>query len=57
MVLKKITMCDCLDDIYSEFKGKPEELIPILQRVQEKKGFLSEASMRNNSILKKAKLH
>lgn len=39
-------MCECLDDIFSAFKGSPEELIPILQKVQEKEGFLSEDSMR-----------
>ena len=39
-------MCKCLDEIFSEFQGKPEELIPILQKVQEKEGFLSEESLK-----------
>ncbi|MBW1613571.1 MAG: NADH-quinone oxidoreductase subunit NuoE [Deltaproteobacteria bacterium] len=31
---------------FSEFHGKPEELIPLLQEVQENEGFLSDRSMR-----------
>ena len=31
--------------IFSEFQGKKEELIPLLQRVQEVEGFLSEEAM------------
>ncbi len=34
-----------LDSVFSNFKGKEEELIPILQQVQEKFGYLSEDTM------------
>ncbi len=34
-----------LDDIFSAFNGSPEELIPILQKVQLQNGYLSEESM------------
>jgi len=34
-----------LSKVFSEFKGKPEDLIPILQKVQETEGFLSESLM------------
>lgn len=34
-----------ITEILSEFEGKTEELIPILQKVQEVNGFLSESSM------------
>jgi len=36
---------DTIDAIFSSFDGKTEELIPILQRVQEEFGYLSEESM------------
>ena len=36
---------DTTDAIFSSFEGKAEELIPILQRVQEEFGYLSEESM------------
>ena len=39
-------MCDCLDNIFSNFKGNEEELIPILQKTQEEAGFLSENAMQ-----------
>lgn len=35
-----------LRDVFKNFDGKIEELIPILQKVQEQCGFLSEISMR-----------
>jgi len=35
-----------MKDIFSSFKGTEDELIPILQRVQEEFGFLSEEAMR-----------
>ena len=38
-------MGEALETIFSSFKGKKEELIPILQKVQEEHGFLSEDSM------------
>jgi len=34
-----------LDDIFSSFDGKEEELIPLLQKVQNTLGFLSDDSM------------
>ncbi len=34
-----------LSEVFSEFKGRTEELIPVLQKVQEVEGYLSEASM------------
>ncbi len=34
-----------IETIFSSFKGKKEELIPILQHVQEKDGYLSHESM------------
>lgn len=34
-----------LDTIFSSFKGKEEELIPILQQVQEELGYLPEEAM------------
>ena len=37
--------CECLDAIFSGFEGKAEELIPILQQVQEKFGYLPEDAM------------
>jgi NADH-quinone oxidoreductase subunit E len=37
--------CECLDAVFSGFEGKPEELIPILQKVQEKYGYLPEDAM------------
>jgi NADH-quinone oxidoreductase subunit E len=33
-------------DLFSGFKGKESDLIPILQRVQEQKGYLSEEAIR-----------
>jgi len=38
-------MEDRLSGILSSFEGKSEELIPVLQRVQEEFGYLSEESM------------
>ena len=38
-------MLEKYDKIFTKFKGKGEELIPILQKTQEKFGFLSEESM------------
>ncbi len=38
-------MCECLDKIFINFKGSEEELIPVLQKVQEENGFLSENAM------------
>ena len=37
--------CECLDAIFSAFEGKRDELIPILQQVQEKFGYLPEDAM------------
>jgi NADH-quinone oxidoreductase subunit E len=37
--------CECLDAVFSSFKGKRDELIPILQHVQEKFGYLPEEAM------------
>ncbi|MBA4323146.1 MAG: NADH-quinone oxidoreductase subunit NuoE [Odoribacter sp.] len=39
-------MSDSLSGLFSHFHGKKEELIPLLQKVQEELGFLSEESMR-----------
>jgi NADH-quinone oxidoreductase subunit E len=39
-------MTDALKNVLSKFHGKNEELIPLLQKVQEEFGFLSEDSMR-----------
>lgn len=39
-------MSKSLGNIFSLFHGKKEELIPLLQKVQEEFGFLSEESMR-----------
>ncbi len=39
-------MEEALRAVFSSFEGKREELIPILQRVQEECGYLSEESMR-----------
>lgn len=38
-------MDECLNSILSSFEGRRDELIPILQRVQEEFGYLSEDSM------------
>jgi NADH-quinone oxidoreductase subunit E len=38
--------CVCLSEILSSFEGKKEELIPILQRVQERYGYLPEDIMK-----------
>ena len=40
-----MTECECLEDVLSSFEGRRDELIPILQRVQEKAGFLPENAM------------
>ncbi len=37
--------CECLDSIFSSYKGKREELIPLLQQVQEKFGYLPDNAM------------
>jgi NADH-quinone oxidoreductase subunit E len=37
--------CECLDAVFTGFEGKPDELIPILQEVQEKFGYLPEDAM------------
>ena len=37
--------CECASEVFSGFSGKREELIPLLQTVQEKFGFLSNESM------------
>jgi len=37
--------CDCLDEVFSAFQGQREELIPLLQKVQEKFGYLPEKAM------------
>jgi NADH-quinone oxidoreductase subunit E len=39
-------MNELLTKIFTQFHGKNEELIPLLQKVQEEVGFLSEESMR-----------
>jgi len=38
-------MNNSLEKVFSQFHGKQEELIPVLQKVQEEIGFLSEESM------------
>lgn len=38
--------CECLDEIFSGYQGKEDELIPILQDVQAKLGYLPEEAMR-----------
>jgi NADH-quinone oxidoreductase subunit E len=40
-----MSQCECLDDILSSFQGKQDELIPILQKVQSRFGYLSEDAM------------
>lgn len=45
-----------MQTVFSKFEGKPEELIPILQQVQEKDGFLSEHSMAEISKFTKVPL-
>lgn len=40
-----MTECNCLDDVLSSFEGRRDELIPILQCVQEKFGYLPENAM------------
>jgi len=37
---------DSVEEILSAFEGRPHELIPLLQAVQEREGFLSEDAMR-----------
>lgn len=37
--------CDCLDEVLSSFQGRQDELIPILQQVQERFGYLPEQTM------------
>ncbi len=37
--------CQCLDTVLASYQGKPDELIPILQAVQEQFGYLSEQAM------------
>ncbi|MFH1265057.1 MAG: NADH-quinone oxidoreductase subunit NuoE [Planctomycetota bacterium] len=37
--------CGCLDEVFSPYQGREDELIPILQNVQEKFGYLSEEAM------------
>ena len=37
--------CECLDGLFSSYKGTRDELIPILQDTQAKFGYLSEESM------------
>jgi NADH-quinone oxidoreductase subunit E len=37
--------CECLDAVFASFEGKRGELIPILQQVQEKFGYLPEDAM------------
>jgi len=37
---------DSVEEILSAFEGRPHELIPLLQVVQEREGYLSEDSMR-----------
>jgi NADH-quinone oxidoreductase subunit E len=39
-------MSELITKIFTQFHGKNEELIPLLQKVQEEVGFLSEESMR-----------
>lgn len=44
-VLPETREC-CIEEVFSRFKGKREELIPILQAVQEKFGYLPEEVLR-----------
>lgn len=37
--------CECLDSIFSSYRGKQEELIPLLQEVQQKFGYLPDNAM------------
>jgi NADH-quinone oxidoreductase subunit E len=37
--------CECLQEIFSSFEGKRDELIPLLQKVQEGFGYLPENAM------------
>jgi NADH-quinone oxidoreductase subunit E len=37
--------CECLDSIFSSYKGSREELIPLLQEVQQKFGYLPDNAM------------
>jgi len=38
--------CECLEEVFSEYKGGEDELIPILQDVQARFGYLPEDAMR-----------
>jgi NADH-quinone oxidoreductase subunit E len=38
-----------LFEIFSDFHGYPQELIPILQKIQEKHGFLSEDNLKETA--------
>jgi NADH-quinone oxidoreductase subunit E len=38
--------CECLEQIFSSYAGKEDELIPVLQDVQAKLGYLPEEAMR-----------
>lgn len=38
-----------LNTIFSSFKGRKEELIPVLQKIQEKFGYISEQSMSDTA--------
>jgi len=38
--------CECLEEIFSAYKGGEDELIPILQDVQTRLGYLPENAMR-----------
>jgi NADH-quinone oxidoreductase subunit E len=38
--------CECLEEIFSSYTGKGEELIPVLQDVQARLGYLPEDAMR-----------
>jgi NADH-quinone oxidoreductase subunit E len=49
-------MTKSLANVFSLFHGKNEELIPLLQKVQEEFGFLSEESMREISRFAKVPL-
>ncbi len=51
---KYFFMSNDLKYIFSSFKGKEEELIPILQKVQKTKGFLSDDSMEEIARFTKA---
>jgi NADH-quinone oxidoreductase subunit E len=37
--------CDCLNEIFSSYEGREEEVIPMLQQVQQKFGYLPEDAM------------